>query len=62
MSPWIPFAWLITHLLGVVVHCCMHGRPRDEKYNGIARAIATLIVGAVLYWGGFFEALRGWAP
>lgn len=47
------FTMLALLALGLVVHICNHGKPRND-YNGPSQLIDVCIVLAVLYWGGFF--------
>jgi len=60
MSPWVPAAWLFVSTFGVLYHVSRHGEARDDQYNGPGRFIATVIIGALLWWGGFFGALKEW--
>lgn len=52
---WPQIIWICLTLMALGVHAALHGRTkRVEKYNFFSAFIGAIIVGAFLYWGGFF--------
>ena len=50
---WPQGIWLGLTLVGLGVKAALHGKPQDD-HNFFISAIATAMVAAVLWWGGFF--------
>lgn len=52
---WPQIIWFCLVLIGIGVNAALHGKTkRVEKYNFFGSVIGAVIVGAFLYWGGFF--------
>ena len=45
---------IVLYILSLGLALGKHGQPRNDKYNFGVTLIATSIMIALLYWGGFF--------
>lgn len=57
VETWLQYFVLCNLLFNLVYDCCNHGKIELKTYNGIHRFIATVIVFALYYYGGFFNGL-----
>ena len=48
---------LVMYFLGLCIGISVHGNPRTGNNNFWVRLIVNSITIAILYWGGFFNAL-----
>ncbi|MCT8281776.1 hypothetical protein [Xanthomonas translucens] len=50
--------WIVLTTVGLTFSLIKDGRPETGKHNFIAHLIATAIMAALLWWGGFFGGAR----
>lgn len=56
MSKWPAIIYLGLNVLNVVGSISMHGKPHGP-WNAMDALFDFIVIGALLYWGGFFDVL-----
>lgn len=55
MADYFPqIIWIALTFGGIVLNAVKHGKPKEGTYNAFIAVVTSLIVGGILYWGGFF--------
>ena len=54
---WPVLVLLGLQCLGLGIALAQHGTPQEDYHSVWPALIATLLLNAVLYWGGWFDVL-----
>lgn len=55
---WPQLIWLAMNLLSLGCVLAKHGQPEKGNHNFFVSLVLTVLMGLLLYWGGFFDAMR----
>lgn len=55
---WPEGIFLFLVVLGIVLHLALDGKPRTGTYSFGANLISSILLLALLYWGGFFDGRK----
>uniref|UniRef100_UPI003F8101A9 hypothetical protein n=1 Tax=Xanthomonas sp. 0924 TaxID=2835534 RepID=UPI003F8101A9 len=47
--------YLALTMLGLGMGIAQHGEPKTGRHNAVSTIVATVLILALLWWGGFFR-------
>lgn len=57
MSIWPPLIYMSMTLLSLGIELARHGQEKKTKVDFYSSLFATVVIYALLWWGGFFAPL-----